>query len=91
MSQEYIIDVDENWIDKDGNDYRLFTADEPVDKGYMLNTPQRVRLPNGDIEIGNRIEITPKGLDWLNEILPDDIRDDALSEAETLCPSTTIQ
>ena len=75
MSTNTPIDVDEDFHDAEGNDYKLYASPEPVAEGYMMNTPCTVRTPDGVLHKGNVLTVTPAGMKWLDKVLPDHLRE----------------
>lgn len=58
-----------------GEDYNFVAAPEATALGYMLNIPTLIQYPDGKIKTGNRIKITPKGMEMLKRDVPLEIRD----------------
>lgn len=70
-----IIDVDLNGVSADGEDFSDVAAPEAVEAGYMVNTPVRLRYPDGSVREATRAEVTQRGLDQLMRDLPIAARD----------------
>ncbi|RVM15111.1 hypothetical protein [Sinorhizobium meliloti] len=71
----HIVKVDWSGKDAAGEDYRLHAAPELVARGLMVNVPTLIQYPNGRIETGNQVKITPSGLAFLKREAPVELRE----------------
>lgn len=60
-----IIKVDRKGRDAMGEDYTHEAAPHIVAAGYMINIPTLIQWPNGKVETGNLVKITPTGVEYL--------------------------
>ncbi|MDX0310542.1 hypothetical protein GOC54_05305 [Sinorhizobium meliloti] len=70
-----IVKVDCSGKDATGEDYHLYAAPELVSLGLMVNVPTLIQYPDGRIETGNQVNITPSGLAFLKEEAPVELRE----------------
>jgi hypothetical protein len=66
----HVIEVDQDGVDAEGNDYHLYAYDDKVAAGLMKNEPVLVRYPDGRVAEGNRAMVTRKGLELLKREMP---------------------
>ncbi|TRB03481.1 hypothetical protein EXN61_21705 [Agrobacterium tumefaciens] len=69
-----IIDVNRNGQSPDGETYDQVAAPYPVEMGYMVNVAVKLRYPNGKLRNGNKVMITPKGMEFFQREMPLSIR-----------------
>jgi hypothetical protein len=65
-----VVQVDWNGRDAAGEEYTYSAADEPLKQGLLVNVPTLIQYPDGRLATGNRIAVTPMGLDWLTRSMP---------------------
>ncbi|MQX77570.1 hypothetical protein [Sinorhizobium medicae] len=70
-----IVKVDWSGKDAAGEDYLLHAAPELVARGLMVNVPTPIQYPDGRIETGNQVKITPSGLAFLKREVPVGLRE----------------
>lgn len=70
-----IIDVNRKGQSPDGETYDQIASPFPVEMGYMVNVAVKLRFPNGKLRDGNKVMITPKGMEFFKREVPLSIRD----------------
>ncbi|WCK26659.1 hypothetical protein [Agrobacterium pusense] len=70
-----IIDVNKRGVSADGQTFDEFASPYPVQMGYMINVAVKLRFPNGKLRDGNKVMITPKGVEFFKREVPLSIRD----------------
>lgn len=70
-----VVKVDWDGKDATGGDYTVVATPEAVALGYMHNIPTLIQYPDGRVQTGNQVMVTPKGLEFLKREVPVDIRD----------------
>jgi hypothetical protein len=65
-----VIDVDTRGVALNGETFDDIATKRIVAKGYMTNETVLLRFPDGKVKKGNRIRVTPRGLEALRRELP---------------------